>query len=464
VIECAYKNKQPHILRAWEKLLPEEIPLEKREGLLGPLSKSRSSDKALTYWMEQSPTLWNRLHDLSGQPREELTASLWPNALRLAAKEGPRHPLLLRALSGDRAWLSTPVSKIHFRRWSIEAGKKGVWEGVSIPLPPLQAFLHDTNVKWQDKGKNFVGSAKTLIKHGARLWVGGDTPENTPTEAMLATATSGKMPSAEVFRKRPQWMAAHPFSGEDVFSACLNTGQADFWIQAGADLNHCDKQGNQSMTALFSRACQHSIDASNTRIYDPLLWSDAMNQPGLDPWQVMTQDKNFQILLNPQYHGCRQQFFTLLHSARCREPSLWKKEDATTILTGFYQEERGEGFEKLATTLPSVILDDLLLALFNPQRWPKVYGGQCHFVQNGKRMAETLLTHGANLHGRDLLGNTLKDLWPLAQAAEEGMEAQEDRNAEMHSVARMREIKATFEAQCMAQTTPVAQASRSLRL
>lgn len=589
VIMCAYKNKQPHILREWEQLLPEVITPQKREGLLGPLSKNRHADHALAYWMKQSPLLWQRLHDLTGEPSTKTyIPSLWPNALRLAVKEGPRNELFTLALSSDRTWLSTPISTIHVRQWSIGAGKKGVWGGSTVALPPLQTLLHNTDINCTNKDKNFVGSAKALLKRGATPWVGELTPDNSPTEAMLVSLVSGRKPSADVFRKRPYWMAPHPTNGADVFSACLNTKQADFWIAAGASLQHIDHHGNQSMAALISRACDHSTGAITLQINDPVawsiwvcdgwenrgfptqgfaygqdiaqwatfnqdtyktykrmagkqhlanpthflhaslrnlcgslsvellnkgadplaldaagwngfhyladwartsmnghqenaltkilsaleelhvknphLWADAMDQDGVDPWQVMTQDKDFHILINPIYHGCRQQVFTRLHEARCQKPSLWKKEDAKSIITGFYQEEYGTNFEKFIDTLPLVMLDDLLLSLFNPQRWPEVHGGECYFVRNGRRMAEALIARGANPHGRDLLGNTLGELWPEAIAAESGMDAAEENDARDHSVARMDEMKALYEAQKMEQLTPTPTSKRSIRL
>ena len=197
------------------------------------------------------------------------------------------------------------------------------------------------------------------------------------------------------------------------------------------------------------------------------LWQEALIGEGMDAWQIMCKEGRIGVLVEGDYKGPRQDFFTRLHQARCEDPSLWKWEDAKIVIEGVCQDEKGAGFEKFAGTLPAPILDDLLLALFNPDRWPRSGDEPEMLVRNGQRMAQTLLAKGANFNGQDIQGNKIGDLWEKALKAEESLEQSMQVYANLNSVVRMPEAleaKAIFEAQRINQATPAVTTHRSIRL
>lgn len=282
VIECAYKRKASYLLRSWEKIIPQDLTHEQRQLLLGKIFKEESSSQAVSYWMESNPILFACIHDPKYCSLDEVVGSFWPHALREAAHRGTQSPLFKMALSSDAAWLSTPVSSISLQKWTHKTGERGSLFSTKISLPPLQTLLHKTRISGDASGRALARTAKSLIDKGALLWVGDNAPSSPATEAMLWAQNSHNRtkPRIEWLKKRPDWVAPHPVTGETALTTSLNTREADFWIHAGVSLSHIDALGNQMATYLLSHACRHT-DENAYNVSGALEWAKWMT----DGWE-----------------------------------------------------------------------------------------------------------------------------------------------------------------------------------
>lgn len=589
VAECAHATQRPDLLAAIEALMPEHFTADTRKAWFGDLLNNGASDRSIEYWAQQNPELFRKLHAVEftvAGPKQKYARSLWPAALRLAVRQGPKTPLFQLALSLDDAWLHSPVQNIHLREWEIKPGKQGVWSGKPAPVAPLQFLIHGV----MGKREFFipgVRAARALIKKGSKLWIGKDTPENSPTEAMLWAASFNDIPGAPFFQKRPEWLAPHPITGKDAISFARRVKDVEFWLSAGLRLGHCDANGNQTMASILSRSCTHSAEVETYRFSPPSDWAkwaaegwksrnfpitgqaqgqqmaewstssmesfqayekhatgipspdpeallrasmrnfnaplsasliakgvDPLKKSSLgwsgvdylalraggslnghedkalerilmsldslaskdpsfwaralggkvDPWRNMQKSRtldNYPFAKKDRPENIQGELFRRIHQTKLKDASLWAWEDATFVLSGFLMTSSHNKIELLAPLLPKEILTDILLSMFNPDRWPGYDADQDEYrdrdettyLQFGKHTAKILIAHGAELDGQDLRGGRMVDYWAKAKEKEQ-LETEYISTLREHSVLYLPEAITLFEREALHLATP----------
>lgn len=169
--------------------------------------------------------------------------------------------------------------------------------------------------------------------------------------------------------------------------ACLAMGTAAGW-------NQVEEKG-------FSRCLDIAIAGQ---------WPEGVAADGKTPFQRLMSTAYGKEAVGGGRSGTSiDRLLRHLLQRRIDQPEQWSAGDTTAVIEAMLDKSNPLVFSRFVRPLPAEALDDLLLALHDPARWPKTGNNNDHSFF-GKMVVE-LVKLGANYEATSLTGDRLVDGW-----------------------------------------------------
>lgn len=366
--------------------------------------------------------------DGRGAPVTE--AMLWEDARRRPNQKWlAKHPefLLPHVLTGQ-----TPIDAA----MTVKGVQHWVDCGISLTHrdcrgnQAMASLLMRAGGGWADPTRSYASNAPDWAKWIEAGWVSGTLPMEGDCygKSMGAWACARNDLATTWSRKTKRSIAKEP-GALHVAAQHLNATTMVRLLEDGADPAALDERQWTPLAYLAAatqRVWNGNEDASAKRIQAILSknpWPDNIPGQRVDPWQIaLSTNSAYKFFLRDYDHAFRELFWDL-HARRLNDENRWASQDSPLMLRHFSDHNQKSSFRFLVDTLPQVMLDDMALTLFDPDRWPE---GQEDGVILGSEHLKYLLSRGANLSGWTIEGKRLTDTWKTLQDHEDHLRQRGD--------------------------------------
>ena len=337
-----------------------------------------------------------------------------------------RHPQFLAAHS------QTGETALHVVRDTKTADH---WIECGLALDAVDSQVHQALARLVPlAGKIGANPGSRHISKGKEwaTWiVEGWKHRNFPRQGQAWNATTAELACChnKLFSAVPARIRnAMPKQGVALHWACTfgNPQIVEKLLSAGHDPAALDHAGRTPLLCLAmgtSAMWSEPEDAGFGRCVQMAItgqWPEGRDAQGIGPWQHLMQANRAGEYFDGNRNSSMTQLFEHLKQRRIKDPSLWQPADTTAALAHFQEAADVSRFASFIQGLPQVIVDDFLLALHDPDRWPQNMGRPVFAF--APKLVDALLACGADFEATSLTGQVLGDGIERLEARERSLE------------------------------------------